>query len=410
MLKTKTGFYLRNDKDRDGRCSLTLNVRHRGQVARITTGFRFTGEEWESVSYGLRNQPRSRWTAGMEEVHAFKASYDAALDRLERSLDLEGMTAVELKDRLTEEVTGRRMVKKRNDMFIPFYRTFMDSRDTEGTRRIYLRTLKLISAYDPGCESLNFADVDKEWLTGFDAFLTPTNSPNIRNLHFRNIRAVFNAALGDGLTESYPFRKFKLPKLEETRKRALTLDQVRLLRDCPCEPWMEEYRDMWMLMFYLIGINAADLFTAKPGDLKDGRLTYRRDKTHKLYDIKVEPEAQAIIDRYEGTDWLLSPLDRYRDYRDYLAHMNRALKKIGMTYSPGVPPKGQPLFPGLSSYWARHTWATIASLMDIPMETIGRALGHSWVNKTVTSIYIDFDKRKVDEANRRVIDAIIGKQ
>ena len=64
----------------------------------------------------------------------------------------------------------------------------------------------------------------------------------------------------------------------------------------------------------------------------------------------------------------------------------------------------EPYFPELSGYWARHTWATIAAQLDIPKETIAAALGHS--SGSVTDIYIDFDKRKIDEANRRVIDFV----
>lgn len=60
------------------------------------------------------------------------------------------------------------------------------------------------------------------------------------------------------------------------------------------------------------------------------------------------------------------------------------------------------LFPNITSYWARHTWATIAASLDIPKETIAAALGHG--GNTTTDIYIDFDRRKVDEANRKVID------
>lgn len=62
------------------------------------------------------------------------------------------------------------------------------------------------------------------------------------------------------------------------------------------------------------------------------------------------------------------------------------------------------LFPGLSSYWTRHTWATIAAEIDIPKEVIAHALGHSWANATVTDIYIRFDEKKGDEANRKVLD------
>ena len=60
------------------------------------------------------------------------------------------------------------------------------------------------------------------------------------------------------------------------------------------------------------------------------------------------------------------------------------------------------MFPHITTYWARHTWATIAASLDIPKETIAAGLGHG--GNTVTDIYIDFDRRKVDEANRRVID------
>jgi integrase len=65
----------------------------------------------------------------------------------------------------------------------------------------------------------------------------------------------------------------------------------------------------------------------------------------------------------------------------------------------------KPLFPELTTYWARHTWATIAASLDIPKETIAAALGHG--GNTVTDIYIDFDQRKVDDANRRVIDYVL---
>ena len=229
-------------------------------------------------------------------------------------------------------------------------------------------------------------------------------------MHFRNIRAAFNGAIDDDLTTCDPFRKFKLPKLEETRKRALTLEQIQMLKRYPCEPWQEEYRDLFMLQFYLIGVNLVDLLTAKPEDIVNGRFEYRRDKTHKLYSIKIEKEAMDIIEKYRGKDYLLSPMERYTNHKNYMQHMNRALQKIGLHYTTSQEKKGQALFPDITTYWSRHTWATVASSLDIPMELIGRALGHSWVNKTITSVYIDFDTRKVDDANRMVIDAVLGKK
>ncbi len=147
-------------------------------------------------------------------------------------------------------------------------------------------------------KDVSFGCIDKKWLVDFDNYMIGAGlSTNTRSIHMRNIRAVFNYAIDEGVTENYPFRKFSI-KTEETRKRSLTVEQLVTLRDFPCEGYQAKYRDMFMLMFYLIGINGIDLFSAK--ELNNGRLEYRRAKTDKLYSIKVEPEAQAIIDQYKG--------------------------------------------------------------------------------------------------------------
>ena len=87
--------------------------------------------------------------------------------------------------------------------------------------------------------------------------------------------------------------------------------------------------------------------------------------------------------------------------------MGNSLKQIGETERKGLGGKKirKPLFPDLSSYWSRHTWATIAAELDIPKETISAALGHN-IGSAVTSIYINFDYKKVDDANRKVIDYV----
>jgi integrase len=139
-----------------------------------------------------------------------------------------------------------------------------------------------------------------------------------------------------------------------------------------------------------------------------GRLEYRRAKTGRLYSIKVEPEAMAIIEKYRGRRHLLFFMDNYSSARDYLGHVNRGLKAIGRIEGK----QGKVLEPGpfneISTYWARHSWATLAYEIGIPVDVIGQALGHSDRSHTVTFIYIRPDQGKVDEANRRVIDALIS--
>ena len=172
-------------------------------------------------------------------------------------------------------------------------------------------------------------------------------------------------------------------------------------------------------MCYLIGVNTVDLLLAKKDQIVDGRFEYIRRKTGKRYSVKVEPEAMEIIGRRSGKDWLLDAMDSREGYRSFAHDMNDSLKLIGDTVretipvsdslfdEPEVVERVMPVIPGITTYSARHTWATLAHETGVPMDVISQALGHSFGNRT-TLIYIKPDIRKVDEANRRVIDYLNG--
>lgn len=101
--------------------------------------------------------------------------------------------------------------------------------------------------------------MDRKWLSNFESWMAESGMKvNAYSIHLRNIRAVFNYAIDEEITTLYPFRKYKIKK-EETRKRALSVEQLRLLRDYPCEEFEKKYRDIFMLIVYLVGINIGDL-------------------------------------------------------------------------------------------------------------------------------------------------------
>ena len=321
----------------------------------------------------------------------------------------DGLTDEKLKTVLKKEVFGKNTsvgVKTLADYII----AYAGHTVARGTGSLYEATARRVNLFDKEA-TLEGANVD--WLERFYKFLAGRGMRvNSIAIDMRNVRAVFNRAIDDGVTTNYPFRKYKI-RTERTKKRNLTVEQIRILRDYACEDWQQEYRDIWLLQFYLIGINISDLLEMK--SLTDGRCVYRRKKTGRLYDIAVAPEAMAIINRYRGNDYLLSPLDRYGSATEYCRHMNRGLKKIGhvelVADRSGRNRKRKyiPLFPDLTTYWSRHTWASIAAEIDVPKEVIGKALGHSEWDNTTTDIYINFDNKKIDEANRRVIDYVNGK-
>lgn len=326
---------------------------------------------------------------------------------LESSRKLKGMDDKSLKKHLQSILfNNKEEEEQRQNSFLACLDEFISAKQNEGTKTCYRSTRNKVEEFDVDC---TFEEIDKKWLERFERWMINSGlKVNAYALHLRNIRAVFNYALDNEYTTSYPFRKFKIKK-EETRKRSLTVEQLRLLMEYECEEYQRRYRDMFVLMFYLIGINAVDLFMAKPDSVINGRLEYKRAKTGKLYSVKIEPEAMEIIDRYRGNQYLLNIMDEYKDYKNFLHRMGIALKEIGEMKRVGRGGKKvrTPVFPEISSYWSRHTWATIAAELDVPKETISEALGHS-IGSEVTSIYIKFDRKKVDEANRKVIDYVLN--
>lgn len=395
-------FYLdKRRQKKDGTYPIKLNVFHNKQIM-IATQLSASEKEWNGNEYSVRAQnykPRNIVARGIIN----KA--ETVIFTLEQQEKLKSTTDKALK-KLIEDAISSKVENQKT--FLYYLDEFVSKKTNQGTKSIYTTTRNKIEEYDSHC---TFESMDKSWLENFEAWMAKAMKVNAYAIHLRNIRSVFNYAIDEEYTTLYPFRRFSIKK-EETRKRSLTAEQLRLLRDYSCEEYQIRYRDMFMLMFYLIGVNAADLFNAKHSALVNGRFEYKRAKTGKLYSIKVEPEAQAIIEKYKGKDYLLNIMDEYGNYKDFLHRMGIGLKQIGETERKGLGGKKSrnPLFPDLSSYWARHTWATVAAELDVPKEVIAHALGHSWANSTTTDIYIRFDMKKVDEANRKVIDFVNNNQ
>lgn len=380
---------------------LKMSIRHKNKATLIPIGVSLYPEQWDSITQKVVNHPRSAMYNNM--IAHRLIDVEGEILRLADAGALPFMRMAELRTAILKLFNPSQEVDE-SKLFMARFRRFAYLKYNTRTREIYEATISRIVAFDKRCEKLTFEDVDKNWLTSFDSFLARTSpSVNARSIHFRNIRAVFNDAIDDEITRYYPFRKFKI-KRAPTPKRSLSVEELRELFAYPVEDHQQKYLDVFKLSFFLLGINIGDL--CKLHKIVAGRVEYKRAKTHRLYSVKVEPEAMDIIQRYKGRKQLINPLDNYADYRQYAKRLNDALQSIGEVE---IGKQGRkiinPLHPELTTYWARHTWATIAASLDIPKETIAAALGHG--GNTVTDIYIDFDQRKVDEANRRVIDWVL---
>lgn len=387
-------FYLdaRNVKTPVVKIRITKNK----SVAFISTDIRIEQEQWDSVSGSVINHPRARTI----NAHLNNIMIEVEDIMLRHSADFREMTASEMVKKIKALLNPEEAeAEDPKDLFFPRALQYMERCEKKRTKELYAATLSRIRAYTPDYERLRFKDITIDWLTDFDKFLQKTSpSKNSRNIHFRNIRTIFNDAIDDEVTTLYPFRKFKL-KNEATVKRSLTVEQLAMLFTYRPKKSAERYIDVLKLMFYLIGINLVDLMSLKK--IVAGRVEYHRAKTNRLYSIKVEPEAMAIINKYRGDHLLIGFFDTYGEYTSFSKLINRNLHPLGKEMDAYY---GESIFENLTTYWMRHTWATIAAELDIPKETIAKALGHG--GNEVTDVYIRFDDKKIDKANRQVIDYV----
>ena len=321
------------------------------------------------------------------------------------------MRSDRLKDAVLMIVRGAgAKVARHGKVFADYIAEFSETKDNHSTRILYDLTQKKVMEFDA---LATFGTIDEQWLDDFSRHYKDQGmSVNGIAQQLRNIRAVFNYCRKRRYTQDYPFLTYRI-KEERVAPNALTVEQLRTLRDYPCEAWQKIYRDMFMLSFYLGGVNAGDMLLCK--GLNNGRFVEKRQKTGELIDVPVCAEALQIIEKYKGKNYLLCVMDNYKDYHDFTSRWDKALKKIGTTEI--VPDRVgrmrkvvyHPLFPNITTYTARYTFASIAANdCEIPTETIGKCLAHAWSKNTFTARYISDDRRKVDQAFTLVMDKVRG--
>lgn len=370
---------------------LKIGINKQGSSAYINLGKKIYPTQWDKQKERVKNRPDKSIIQSFIETQ--KSLVSNIIMDLTKKGELTGLTATQVKNKVL--VLLDPTAETANGFFARFM-SFAESRTAKRTKEIYRVTAHRMLEYDAKVKTKAFEDINKDWLNGFDAFLTKTSpSVNGRSIHFRNIRAVFRDAMDNEITMSYPFRVFKI-RNEQTQKRSLSLKELHRLFSFKGSAKQEKFIDMFKLSLFLIGINVADLcYLSEIG--ADNCIRYKRQKTQKPYCIKVEPEALAIIDKYRGKKYLLDILDEYKNVHAFTIAFSKYLQSI----------EG---FQELTSYWARHTWATVASEIDIPVDVISHALGHSFsAGAKVTQIYINFNQQKINEANRKVIDYILSK-
>lgn len=261
-----------------------------------------------------------------------------------------------------------------------------------------------------GHSDIFFSEIDVNWLKSYESWLRCCKlEDNTIGIRFRTLRAVYNLALTEGLvkTDLYPFKKYKVSKLhKETAKRAITKEQVKQVIEYDVSEarfYKKLAVDMFTFSYLMGGINFTDMAFLTDKNIDGGRMVYVRQKTKKLIILPLQEKAVEIMNRYRSPQrkYIFPILDnrertprqiRNRIY-DVLANVNGHLNDIGKEL--GIELK-------ISSYTARHSYATVLKRSGVSTSIISESLGHS--SERITQIYLDsFDNEQVDEAMKNLL-------
>lgn len=254
-------------------------------------------------------------------------------------------------------------------------------------------------------KDLMFYELTSDLMEQYQEHLKSTGiTMNTISFYMRQLRAIYNRAVKQRITpQTYPFSDVYTGRAE-TKKRAITKADITHIKNLDLEHLLSIAfaRDMFMLSFYLRGISFVDMVFLKKSDLKDGYLTYHRLKTGQHLTIKWEPPMQEIVDRYPTEGEYLLPfikscdISEHRQYKNASKALNRNLKKVASLAD--IPTK-------LTMYVSRHSWASIAKQMNVPISVISEGLGHD--SERTTQIYLaTLDTTPVDDANSAIISLL----
>jgi integrase len=308
------------------------------------------------------------------------------INKLDEKKTLDGYSAQQLKEMLDR--------KTHNDSFFKFAEEQveeMNEANRIGNGRSFKSAIAALRNFTNG-KDVSFTQLNYTFLTKFEtAHFSKGNSQNGLGAYMRAIRAIYNKAIKLGLVERdlYPFANYSI-KTAKTRKRAISIESIKKIRDLALEPSDPLYHssNYFLLSFFMRGMPFADLAQLRLSNIKDGRIFYQRQKTDKPYNIKLTAEIQELLAQYlEGKkkeDRIFPIINRegiegaYKDVEWARRRYNKKLKLIAEKCG---------IEENLTSYVSRHSFATRAKNLGVPIATISDMLGHE--NVKTTEVYLD---------------------
>ena len=395
MKAAKASIYL--DKNRpkaNGLCSVKIKVTYNRKRKYFSTGVDLMPKEFETVFYGKRRTERQK------EIKVKVEYFENKATEVIKNLNVFSFDAFEqmyLDERNTADSVSFAFDKYINDLKLE---------NRLGTAESFEYAKRSIEKFN---NKLTFAEITPTFLKKYESWMTKNGkSISTVGIYLRSLRAVYNLQNID--KSVYPFgtgkNKYAIPTSKNTKK-ALSVEEIGKIYNYEAEPdsTKEMAKDYWLFLYLCNGMNVKDFCFLKWGNIDGNILTYKRAKTErsqresKQISVALKPESWAIIKKWGqksiNKDTFLFPhLNNKMNenqiratYKQLTDIINKNIKQIANEV--GIEKK-------VTTYFARHSFATVLKRSGAKIEMISELLGHS--NVGVTENYLDsFEKEQIQK-------------
>lgn len=275
-----------------------------------------------------------------------------------------------------------------------------------GTANNYEKTMRSLESFVRN-KKLTFTNFNEQLITDYNTYLISKGlMRNSISFYMRNLRAIYNKAVKQKIVKKKELFSEVYTGIDKTRKRAVDERLISKLYNLKLDnnDVLSLTRDIFIFSYCMRGMSFVDIAYLKNTDISNGVISYCRRKTGQLMNVRIESCMQCIINKYkENTSEYIFPIiksddkgEAYKQYRSGINIYNRNLGILSDMIGSGCK---------LSSYTARHSWATAARKHDVPISVISAGMGHS--SETTTQIYLkSIEDDMVDRANAEIINKL----
>lgn len=347
----------------------------------------------------------------------FKSIWETTKPRTEYKTTRYQMQAVETKaintaselNPFTFEQFEKKLYRKSgvgSDVFYQYELAIEKLRENKqfGTASNYDLALKAIKGFlerEKGkvTKSLAFTEITPDWLTKFENYMVNDKgrSRTTLSMYVRTLRTVFNTAISENEVkeELYPFgkRKYNVPAVKKVKKALSAAELKTLYQSKPKTIGEQIAKDFWFFSYVCNGMNIKDIALLRYKDLNEDSFVFYRAKTMNTSKGDLTPVtvylndfSKGVIVRYGNPDKrpgnlifsinddTKSPEWNFRKVKEFTRYINKHIKRLAELLN---------ITSDLSTYWARHSFATTAIRNGASMEFVGEALSHSNTKTTI---------------------------